>query len=117
MTDKPVFYWHIHHDVLVGPLTKTIENRIAFIKEQKLEHERETRLRLMRPVKGRLPDAVVEAWYAYLKAGNAYDKLSAAWRTYDKALADHKDKIEALHAKECPNCPWNGETIFPENTP
>ena len=129
---KPVFYWHIHHHILVESLIEPIENRVAFIKERKPEHERETRLRLMQPVKGKLPNAVVKAWDAYLKARVAYNKAwkahykgwkaydkaqkawERAWKAYYKALAAHKDEIEALHAKECPNCSWDGKTIFPE---
>ena len=121
---KPKFYWHIHHHILVEPLTEPLKNRIAFIERNKLEHERETRLRLMQPVKGKLPDAVVKARKAWDKARKAYVKAreawdgareacNKAWAAYLKALRDHKDEIEALHTKECPNCPWDGETIFP----
>jgi len=159
MTDKPNFCWHIYDDVLVEPLAESLKNRITFIKKNKPKHERKTRLRLMQPVKGKLPDAVVEtgvayvkaweahnkareaydeAWEAYVKAQEAYDEAGEAWdraqeawdkvwRAYDKereaqkvylkALSDHKDEIEALHVKECPNCPWDGQTIFPEDTP
>ena len=31
----------------------------------------------------------------------------------DKADAEHRKEIEALHAVECPGCPWDGKTIFP----
>ena len=96
--------WHVHHDRLLEPLTEPIGNRIAYIKANKSKHEVETRLRLLKPVKGRLPWEVVKAWEAYGKA----------WEAYGKAVLDHKDEIEALHREECPNCPWDGETIFPE---
>ena len=46
----------------------------------------------------------------YYKAGQEYDK---AWQEYSKVLNDNKELIEALHKAECPNCPWNGRTIFP----
>ena len=127
MTDKPVFCWHIHDRVLVESLAEPLKNRIKYIKENKPKHERETRLRLMQPVKGRLPDAVVKARVAYVKAWDAWDRVEEAYvkaeeahkkarEAYRKALRDHKDEIEALHAKECPNCPWDGRTIFPEDT-
>ena len=93
MTDSPL-YWHIHHDILLEPLTEPIENRIQFIKVNKPKNEVETRLRLMKPVRGKLPKL---------------DKARAEW---DKARAD--PKVLALHAKECPDCPWDGRTIFPE---
>jgi len=138
------FYWHIHHKVLVEPLTEPIENRIAFIKENKPKHEVELRLRLMKPVKGKLPEAVVEAAEAYDRAEEAYDKAGKvynkawkaldetvsgeareaykkgreardkAWKAYLKVVSDHAEEIEALHAKECPDCPWSGQTIFPD---
>ena len=95
-------YWHIHHDVLLE-YTTNIQERIAYIKSDKPEHERETRLRLMGPVKGALPIAVAKAGAAYTTAGDAYDK----------AVRDNAPAIEALHKIECPNCPWNGYTIFP----
>ena len=129
MTD---FYWHIHHTFLVEPLTEPIKNRIGFIKENKAKKEIATRLRLMKPVKGKLPAKFVKAGAAYNKAGATYDKAGAAydkaWATYVKAWAAHvkawaaynkvwaacKPQIEKLHAKECPDCPWDGKTIFPE---
>jgi len=85
--------WHIHHDALVEPLTEPLENRIKFIKERKPAREIETRLRLMKPVRGKLPE------------------LAKAYAEWAKAYA--APSVLALHAKECPNCPWNGETIFP----
>ncbi|PJE50782.1 MAG: hypothetical protein COV29_03575 [Candidatus Yanofskybacteria bacterium CG10_big_fil_rev_8_21_14_0_10_36_16] len=35
-------------------------------------------------------------------------------RNYKKVLAKHIETIEALHRKECPECPWNGRAIFSE---
>ena len=160
LTPPKKWYWHVHHDILVEPLTEPIENRIAFIKANKPKEEVETRLRLLKPIKALLPVDVVKtweaydkareahdkaweaydkaweaydkAWEAYVKAWEAYDKAreayvkareagDKAWEAYDKAreaynktLNDHKDEIDALHREECPNCPWDGETIFPE---
>ena len=104
------FAWHIHHDVLIEPLTEPIENRIAYIKANKPEEEIPVRLRLLKPVVGALPAAVVRAWAAREKAWAAYDK---EWAAYKKAVADNRKEIEALHTQECPRCQWNGETIFP----
>jgi multidrug resistance efflux pump len=155
--------WHIHHDILVEPLTEPIENRIAFIKANKPKNEVETRLRLMKPVRGKLPKLnkaraeldkaraeLDKARAEWNKAGAEWNKASAeldkaraeldkaraewnkacaeldkARAEWDKARAElHKAHAEwykaraapsvlKLHAKECPNCPWNGETIFP----
>ena len=120
-----VAYWHIiHHDVLME-WTDDIEERIAYVKRHKPAHEVETRLRLMQPVRGALPDAVVEARRASVEARRASDEArrasdeawqayDEAWRAYDEAWRAHMPEIEALHAIECPDCPWDGKTIFPE---
>jgi hypothetical protein len=62
-----------------------------------------------------------EAWQACDEARQACDK---AWRAYteayrarDEAYRKHLPEIERLHTEQCPDCPWDGETIFPENTP
>ena len=55
---------------------------------------------------------------AYKKACDVSDEASKvhseALRTYNEVLSSHKDEIEALHAMECPNCPWGGEIILPK---
>ncbi len=96
-------YWHCHHDVLCE-FVDNPQERIDYIIWAKPNAEIDIRLRLFQPVKGKLPPDVVEAWAAY-------DKARAA---YDKARENHREELEALHAKECPNCPWDGKTIFPE---
>jgi len=133
MTKKSGFYWHVHHDELLE-WCYDAEERIDFIKNRKPAHEIETRLTWFQPVKGKLPDAVIDAGEAHNKAYEeacdkayeeasdkarvAYNKASEAYLkthgAYRKALSDHKDEIEALHAKEQPGCPWDGETlVFP----
>ena len=59
-----------------------------------------------------------EAWKAYYEAWKAYYE---AWKAYiemrnifQEILLKNKKEIEALHALECFNCPWDGKTIFPE---
>ena len=75
-------WWHVHHERLWEPLMEPIRNRIRYIKKEKLKHEIELRLKLLKPVLGDFP------------------KDEKGW--------------EELHKIECPNCPWNGETIFPD---
>ena len=127
--------WHVHHDVLLEPLTEPIENRIAHIKEDKPKEEQATRLRLLKPVAGQIPADQDKAQADWDKAHADQDKAWAdgdkAWADGDKARADlnkaqadqdkaqaDQDKaqadpaVEALHEKECPGCPWNGRTIF-----
>ena len=99
---KAKWYWHIHHNMLIEPSTN-IEERIVSIKTNKPKDELGVRLRLLREVRGKLPDDLLKAREAYFKAREAYDKAREAYAP----------QIEALHAKECPNCPWDGMTIFP----
>ena len=116
--------WHVHHDVLVEPLTDPIETRREFIRQFKPAHEVATRLRLLKVVKGRLPPKLVEALKAYDEAWKAYDEARkayyGAWKAYNETRKAYVEASKAampaiikLHAKECPNCPWDGETIFP----
>ena len=91
------YYWHIHHEVLLEP-SDDIGERIEYIKNNKPVEEIPIRLHLLKEVKGRLPED--------------YDE---AWKAYDEAYRACKLEIEALHELECPNCPWDGKTIFPNN--
>ena len=75
------FFWHVHHRVLLE-WCYSYNERASYISEQKREDQKETRLRLFKPVKGKLPQEVVEAWQAYIKAWQAIDK---AWQAIDKA--------------------------------
>ena len=135
--------WHIHHDTLCEPLTQPFETRVSYILSQKLAIEVPTRLRLMKPVRGKLPEWE-KARAELLKAGAAWEKAYVEWdkagAKLDKAGAEfnkaHAEwgkaraemlkalrhpSVLALHAKECPDCPWDGKTIFPpaeqEGTP
>ena len=65
-----------------------------------------------------------KAWLTYYKARRAYNEADRAYdeawqvrnearQAYDEAVSRNMSAIEALHAEECPNCPWNGHTIFP----
>ena len=125
---KPRPYWHIHHGELLEWNTEPIKNRREYIKAEKPIHERALRLRLLKPVKGKLPAAIGKAWAAYCKAQEDYcwrksaPRIESRYlyqesrRAHNKVLYHHKKEIEALHAKECPDCPWDGKTIFPEET-
>ena len=103
-------YWHVHHDVLCELLTYPVEDRIAFIKANKPSSEVETRLRLMQPVRGKLPPRFAKAWAALSAALAAWSARDA----YNKARNVSRRALERLHRKECPGCPWNGHTIFPK---
>src|SRR3989344_4156682 len=123
MKQQTGLFWHVHHEKLLE-WCHNYDERVAYIQNKKPEEEQETRLRLFKPVKGKLPQEVVKASQEYDKARQEYSKAARendkAWQEYDKArqeyskaLNNNKELIEALHKAECPNCPWNGRTIFP----
>src|SRR3990170_2612872 len=82
-TDGVQMYWHIHHQQLAEPLTEPLKNRIAYIKKDKPKDEIKLRLKLLKKVKAKLKD------HPHTKKG---------W--------------EKLHRQECPNCTWDGKSIF-----
>ena len=67
----------------------------------------------------KIEDAQEKAEGAYKKAEATYIKAVDPYRkaegTYEKALKAYCTSlpIEALHERLCPDCPWDGKTIFP----
>ena len=124
---KSGWYWHLHRDVLVE-FTHDIDERWDYVVREKPDHELPTRLRLMRPVAGKIPVALALAHAEWAKAYAEWAKAHVEWdKAYDewaktnaklaKAYAEHMPDLLALHAVECPGCPWDGSTIFPGGTP
>src|SRR2546429_163788 len=106
---KLQFVWHCHHDVLLEPLTQSITERRKYIKNTKPKNEVELRLKLFKPVKGKLPKEVIEAGKKFL-----YNN-STLWSIVSEVLNKNIDAINKLHKKECAkDCPWDGFSIFPE---
>ena len=128
--------FHCHHDELVE-YCHDYDERVRFIEVNKPKDEQELRLRLFKLI----PDDLVpgkdskeyaasaKAWEAYGKARATYGK---AWEAYEKAwvasakaweaylareayLAKYGQELDALHEKLCPDCTWDGETIFGGN--
>ena len=94
------FFWHIHHEVLLE-WSNDIRERIAYIKDFKPVDQVEIRLRLMQPVKGELPTAVVEAHKVFDEAEKAYNE---AQRAYYEAIKVHVEAGKAYAAaKVCNN--------------
>ena len=114
---KTKYYFHIHHEVLVETLTEFLKNRIKYIKENKPKDEIELRLRLIKPVKGKLPSKFVKANQAWIRASQAQVKANQAWikayRALVKAYQDNMPAFEKLHKKEC-GCGYSfiRKTIF-----
>ncbi len=136
---KNGFAFHVHHDKLVEFCTD-YDGRVQYIKNNKPQKEQELRLRLFRLIPpDRIPnvlvkagEAYVKAGEAYVKAGEAYDKAGEAFvkageacdkageacdkagEAFVKAGEAYMHELIKLHAELCPDCPWDGKTIFPE---
>ncbi len=89
---KRGLYWHVYHNSLVD-YCYDYDGRREYIEQHKPAHEREERIRIMQPVKGKLPDEVYKAAVFFAEAGVAYDKAAVAYDkaavAYDKAAADY----------------------------
>ncbi len=53
--DKTDFWWHVHHETLVEQLYEPLRARINYIKKDKPKDEIEVRLKLLKPVLGKIP--------------------------------------------------------------
>ena len=111
--------FHCHHDTLVE-YVHDYDEMVGYIKNNKPENERELRLRLFKMIPDELVPGkrdwakVVKAWDAYDKAWDAYIKAwNARVKAWNAYIAKHQKELEELHMKLCPDCPWDGKTIFP----
>jgi hypothetical protein len=86
----PIYYWHVHHGKLVERLYEPVRFRIDYIRACKPTDQVDTRLRLLKPVQDQSRIALLFNW------------------------PTARARLEELHAAECPDCPWNGKTIFPK---
>jgi len=89
MRQKSGMFWHIHHNRLVE-WSDNIDERIDYIKEKKPANEIETRLRLMKRVKGKLPKEFVKAEKARSKAWHKADKAwEKRYETFERACKSY----------------------------
>ena len=67
---------------------------------------------------GQISQARDQAVQADNQASQAHNQAVQACvqasQARDQVLKNEKEAIERLHSLECPNCPWNGQTIFPD---
>lgn len=106
MRPKMRWAWHVHHEALAEIVEPgySLASRRRYIKQNKPVHEQELRLRLIKYVKGRVPEKVTAT------------ACREGWTLKRPIVMDGKpllDTFERLHKKECPGCPWDGKTIFP----
>jgi tetratricopeptide (TPR) repeat protein len=91
------WWWCVHHEIHLEQLKEPVENRVAYIRENKPGSEIDRRLRELAPVlyPERIPNQFAKAWDEHDKAWAAYDK---AWAAYNKARDEH-DKAWAAYDK------------------
>lgn len=109
--------FHLHHHILLE-YCYDYDERVRFIKREKPKEEQKLRLRLFKLIPtDRCPQG---GWKAYSEAGEAFYGRGRAcynkWDAYNKAAvvyykANH-EALDKLHEELCPNCPWDGESIF-----
>jgi len=110
---------HCHHERVIEPLTQPPEKRIAYILSDKPIEEQALRLHLFRPVRATAVEAAGATYNAAVEAAGAtYNAaLKAVQATYNAAVeavqATYNAALKAVHQAECPDCPWDGRTIFP----
>jgi len=134
------FAFHCHHDILVEYVTDYAA-RVQYIKESKPRDEQDLRLRLFKLIPDtRLPEVQAE-WYKaraewekslgeWEKAGAEWEKSLVEWNKaqaewykafstwnkaqaeWYKASAESEKALQELHEELCPDCPFNGNTIF-----
>lgn len=128
------FYWHIHHNRLFESAKEPISNRKTYIKQNKPKSEQKLRLKLLKPIKltQEIKDLleVINDYYDY-DYGYYYDYNYLYNYTYNYyynynnyfrqpldeqiliyCLIASYQLIEELHEEQCPNCPWDGKSIF-----
>lgn len=109
MKAKPGLAFHCHHDELIEyiPSINAFKGRQDHIKWRKRRSEVKLRLRLFKMIPlERMPQEGLEEFMGNLENGLLWKDTEY----YEK----NKEFVEALHKELCPDCPWNGETIFPE---
>jgi hypothetical protein len=88
---------------------KLVEAWKAYIEERKTYDEaRETYDKAWKAY-NEAEKTYVETRKTYDGARNAYDE---AWKACNEAWKAHKADLIKLHEELCPECPWDGRTIF-----
>ena len=127
MTQKVDSGWafHVHHTILFE-FCINLKERQDYIKANKPRRQIPIRLHLLKIIPQRyLPEQLIEAGDAYNEAWEVYNEAekarNEAWKAFYKAEKAYYEAKKAckpamieLHDKLCPDCPWDGNTIFPE---
>ena len=121
--------FHCHHDILCE-YVYDYEERVQFIKTRKLKSEQSLRLRLFKMIPDdRIPGRDSLEWQNWKKAEQNWKKMylinEKTWQPHAKAekicvrawqdyIDKYGDEIKQLHKELCPDCPFDGKTIFSE---
>ena len=118
--------FHLHHDRLVE-YCHDYAGRVDCIKYFKEPSEHALRLRLFKLIPNdKLPEDIAKAIRKCINLhracernswGSAYTlpyfRFRDARNEVERLLYTHSQEIHKLHEELCPNCPWDGQTIFP----
>src|SRR3990167_6045180 len=119
-TTKIGFAIHCHHDILVERCYN-YDERVEYIKKNKLENELKIRLRLFKilPKKSEkdIPERYLKAYAEWEKAYAEWKKANAEW---NKAHAERKkaddewpqESKDAFHKRWCGCKEWNGKKLI-----
>jgi hypothetical protein len=122
MSIELTWYWHVHHEVLLEPLSETADKRRKVIKESKTASERATRLLWMQPLlldPDDLPRAVLDCAKKWCARGG-WPASNDALEDMKRAILKCKAELRALHARELPLAPWDWDEmkmVFPGEWP
>ena len=129
--------FHCHHEELFE-YTYDYEGRVQYIRGCKPKSEQAKRLRLFKLIpKDRLPgqeskeySTFTETEAIFLKArrthinepkdvaqkirNNYSDIRTTFFMARNKYIRVYHKELTELHRELCPNCPWDGRTIFPK---
>ena len=115
---KKGFAFHMYPDSLIE-WCMDYDARVEGIKLCTPKDELELRLRLFKLIPPeKIPACLAEAFKAYDRAlnkktnWNAYKIVKKIEDAYYEALEDCMPELLRLHEELCPDCPWNGWTIF-----
>ena len=80
-------FWHVHHNKLVE-YCYDYKKRVAYIKNNKPPNEVSLRLKLFKPVKGKLPAKFTEACKACDEVNKVYGEARKAYHVACKAYCE-----------------------------
>ena len=113
---RMIFIWHFYHDRILSVFTDqgTLTERRLEILWKKPPRQGNRRLFLLREVQHPLPPEFISRAAKFITALCTYPPHGNPWFLWDSVLQDYREEIEEWHRQDCPNCPWDGHTIFPE---